>query len=346
MYLLLFFAFYARPLVARPLVANATYSPRSSRSPPRLSLRMAYAAAGPVSPPPLPGTRDHQFREIIAVIGERAQDLQDLLPFIDEINENMSSRQRKFLAGFGAIGQGGGDWGTDITNVVYSTAWHHLLIETGRKGWLRGVTSLNSSGNVIEMLFGLMYLSDRIPQMTCEAFLQLCEERQFAHAQDIWIPTYDFLLHRPEDLATLSNWRHILQDFVLAWRSLLREKSPVLFLFEPWTTNATWHPQRILSITECLRMGWPADADLLNAFFHHPMPPPAATCSAEAIQTYCSMANVSSTFGEGEVALIVEARLGPAHGCADPARCLACARLGPAHGCADPSGCLACTFPF
>jgi hypothetical protein len=318
------FCLYARPLVAQPLVANATYGPRSSRSPLRISLRMAYAAAIPVHRPPLPGTQDQQFREIIAVIGELAQDLRGIVPFIDEIYLNTSRRQRIFLASFGAIGQGDGDWGIDMTNVVYSTAWHYLLTETGRKLWLRGVASLNSSGNIIEMMFGLMYLSDKMPQMTCEAFLQLCEERQFAHFQDIWIPTYKFLLRQPVDLATLSNWRFILLDFVLAWRSLLRAKSSVLFLFEPWTTNATWDPKRILSITECLRMGWPADADLLNAFFHHPLPPPSATCSAEAIQTYCSIANGSSTFGEGEVALIVEAQLGPARGCADPSRCLAC----------------------
>jgi hypothetical protein len=74
MYLLLFFAFYARPLVARPLVANATYGHRSSRSPLRLSLRMAYAAASPVSPPPLPGTpagprRNYMWATLSSALG-------------------------------------------------------------------------------------------------------------------------------------------------------------------------------------------------------------------------------------------------------------------------------------
>jgi hypothetical protein len=231
-----------------------------------------------------------QFREIIAAIENRADDLHAILPFIDEIYQDLSSRQRTFLASFGAVGQEHGDWGTDVTNVVYSTAWHCLLAGTGRTLWLRDVTSLNTSGNMIEMMFGLMYLSDRMPQMTLEAFVQLCEGRQFTHARDIWISTYEFLAHRPEALATLSNWRHILQDFVLAWRRLLREESPVLFLFEPYTTNATWNPKRILSITECLRLGWPAEADLLNAFFHHPLPPPSATLPAEDIQRYWSIA--------------------------------------------------------
>jgi hypothetical protein len=59
MFVLLFFAFCARPLVAQPLVANATYGPESSRSPLRIMeelvpkrRRLAVSQSAPPMPPP------------------------------------------------------------------------------------------------------------------------------------------------------------------------------------------------------------------------------------------------------------------------------------------------------
>ena len=117
--------------------------------------------------------------------------LDSLLPYIEHIYTHVmpEEKQRRFVAAWGAVGQAHGDWGVDLTNVVYATAWHYLMQETSLICEARSVTSLNGSGNMIEMVLGLMYLVDRLP-LSLDDFHAECTRRQLEWARDYWRPTY------------------------------------------------------------------------------------------------------------------------------------------------------------
>jgi len=105
------------------------------------------------------------LRVTLQAIEDGAISLGRLLNYVEYIYTiaMTTERQRRFVSGWGAIGQANGDWGQDLTNVVYATAWHHLLEENGPPQLqIRNVTSLNNSGNMIEMLLGLIYLYETV----------------------------------------------------------------------------------------------------------------------------------------------------------------------------------------
>ena len=104
--------------------------------------------------------------------------VRELLPFCENMVKLCSERHRRFLSAWGAVGQAGGRWGIDIGNVTYATAWHHLLDEADTARWemCRTLTARVASGNVIEALFGVMYLTERSFQ-SMKQFTEEAEDR-------------------------------------------------------------------------------------------------------------------------------------------------------------------------
>ena len=177
-------------------------------------------------------------------------------------------------------------WGTDNGNVCYATAWANVLEAGDAHGMtIKYITGFESSGNVVELLFGLMYLADMMPEMSAAEFYAHCAEKELSWAKhDCWEPTYKFLVDNVAVLKKLVLWRSALEAYVCAFQKLLEHSA-----FTRWTTNATWDVKKILSAVDCLRMGWPAQPDLLDAFYRHPLPPPAATLSAAKLAYYWSL---------------------------------------------------------
>ena len=93
---------------------------------------------------------------------------------------------------------------------------------------------------------------------------------------------------------------------MLAWHWLFSGEQKTQAAFLPYLTNATWSAARILSIAECLRMGWPCDLNLLEAFYMHPLPPPAANLPTETIRVYWFLANSHRALRPGHRAVVAE----------------------------------------
>ena len=222
----------------------------------------------------------------LTIIEEMGVHLLGLLPYIDLLFQRLpAERLRRFLASWGACGQQSGQWGTDMTNVVYATAWCYLCQETGVPLRVRQVSGLNAAGNVIEMVLGLMFLAERLPGMSLETFRAQCRAWGFLWAADVWDETFDFVHSERFNLGELLGWRSTLEGFLRAWESLLRFDCPGTF--GPWTTNRTWDPARILCAVDCLHMGWPAtDRVLLEDFFQHPLPPPSALLPPQVLEAF------------------------------------------------------------
>ena len=227
-----------------------------------------------------------QMAESLKAIEDGSMQLEPLLPFIDNLFSLLNERSRRFVSSWGAIGQQGGLWGTDLGNVVYATAWNHLCQSTGRWFGVKSVTSLNGSGNIIEMLLGFMYLIDWLPaQALIGDFFAQCRAHKFTCFVDVWSSTYAFLKDNRDKLLVLSGWRASLEMYILAWRNLLFYDCPATF--SAWITKRSWDCKRILNAAECLRMGWPSHAlNLHEAFYEHPRPPPAAILPQHVIAGY------------------------------------------------------------
>ena len=127
----------------------------------------------------------------LLAIQDGSHKLESLLPFINFIytsDDMRGERHRRFVAAWGAVFQGTRGWGVDLTNIVYATAWCDLLQKTGVLLQMRQVSSLNSSGNMIEMLLGFMHLIDLLPQMSLEDFKVRCRLRNMLWAVDLGTP--------------------------------------------------------------------------------------------------------------------------------------------------------------
>ena len=96
-------------------------------------------------------------------IADGPRELSIMLNFWEHILAVATRKQRDHLALWGAMGQKTGAWGFDIGNVTYATVWHHLLSDNDVDLWrrCRSVTALVTSGNMIELAFGVMYLDER-----------------------------------------------------------------------------------------------------------------------------------------------------------------------------------------
>ena len=129
-------------------------------------------------------------------------------------------RQRRFLSAWGAVGQAHGRWGTDMGNVAYATAWHHLLQEADTARWptCRKITGRISSGNVVELLFGVMYLSDRNIQ-TFPQFVDLANSARFQVYADVYALTFDVIKQSKK----ISSW---FASIGLLWKPMFTEGPP------------------------------------------------------------------------------------------------------------------------
>ena len=218
---------------------------------------------------------EHNVGPVANTIGQIEQlslELEGMMPLVNWLYLQLRARPRRFLSHWGAIGQATGNWGQDFTNVIYTTAWQYLVSErTGDYFQAGVVTSLNNSGNMLEMSFGLMYLVDR-NYATYADFVKDCNDKDMSWATKEYPTAWKLLSDHEPYLAKLSAWREKLEKYVIGWHSLLREHC--IETFGAWTTNRTFDGPRILSAYECLRMGWPPnDKQLFEDMFKRPGPP-------------------------------------------------------------------------
>ena len=215
-----------------------------------------------------------------------------LLGFCEEMLRRWHERNRRFLSAWGAVGQAHGKWGHDIGNVTYATAWHHLLQEADTRRWpeCRKINGRVSSGNVIEILFGVMYLWERNFESRTH-FEVAAKERRFQCYQDVFASTWNLIMDHEEVFQWVTQHRFALETYVMAWHRLLfRAQSQWSTIFVRYKFNGTWNPKEILFAFEVMRMGH-AVADL-EMFKEHPLPPPLATVSARTWIKYLTHRDV------------------------------------------------------
>ena len=207
----------------------------------------------------------------------------ELLEFCEGFLHVWPAKERKFLSEWGRVGQAQGRWGDDFGNVVYATAWHHLLQEADTARWptCRKISARIPSGDVIEILFGVMYLSDRnfenFPQFVKHATI----DRRLECYKDVYHSTFDIIEHNKENFKLVTQYRTALETYVYGWRSLLfHAQSEWGTIFAQYRHKGTWDANEILIAFEVMRMGHPVA--LLRMFKHHPLPPPLATVGARA----------------------------------------------------------------
>ena len=98
---------------------------------------------------------------------------------------------------------GGEIWQTSFTrrrDTAFSRGTHkHLTFS--------GMTSRNSSGNILEMVLGLMYLGDMMLEMDLRNVFEISRLREMQWAYDLWSRSYGLLLHVSTHLHQLSLWR-------------------------------------------------------------------------------------------------------------------------------------------
>ena len=237
---------------------------------------------------------DHnrQDRESLDEIARGHKIVCELLEFCESALHEWSERQRKFLSAWGAVGQAHGKWGSDIGNVTYATAWHHLMQEADTRRWYtsRTVTARGPSGDMIEICFGCMYISDKKSQ-TLEAFVAHANYRRLHAYADVYESVFNLSKINAENWQRTSEYRFALETYVLGWRGLLFEaRSEWRRIFCQYNINATWNPKEILMAFEVMRLGHPVK--LLGMFKNHPLPPPSATIDAETWMKFWSPRNV------------------------------------------------------
>ena len=165
--------------------------------------------------------------------------------------------------------------------MTYATAWHHLLQEADTRRWpeCRKVTGRVSSGNVIEVLFGVMYLWEQNFESRTH-FEVAAKERRFQCYQDVFASTWNLIMDHEEVFQWVTQHRFALETYVLAWHRLLfHAQSQWNTIFVQYKLNATWKPKEILFAFEVMRMGPPVT--WLEMCEEHPLPPPKATVTAE-----------------------------------------------------------------
>ena len=209
-----------------------------------------------------------------------------LLEFCESILGVWSKRERRFLSAWGAVGQAQGRWGTDMGNVAYATAWHHLLQEADTAKWprCRQITGRVASGDVVETLFGVMYLSDLNVQ-TYSDFVEEATIRRMQAYEDVYESTFEIIKRNEENFKLVTQYRFALETYVYGWHHLLFEaRSEWRTIFVQHHHNATWNAKEILIAFEVMRLGHPVA--LLEMFKKHPLPPPSATVWAKTWVKY------------------------------------------------------------
>ena len=208
-------------------------------------------------------------------IANGPRDLSIMLNFWEHAMEKATRKQRNFLAAWGAMGQRNGAWGFDIGNVTYATVWHHLLSDNDVDLWrrCRSVTSLVTSGNMIELAFGVMFLDERNLQ-TFEEFEELARRHKMDYDRSRLHSTYTLLRQYGHYWHEVKLYRDALESYVRGWHGLLFEaKSDWKAIFARYQNNKTWRPNAILNAHEVMRLGH--ETQRLNEFLARPLPPPS-----------------------------------------------------------------------
>ena len=119
------------------------------------------------------------------------------------------------------------------------------------------VTSLVNSGNIIEMMLGLMWIADKPNLLTSEdEFVAECIKRDIGF-EDLWHSTYLQLSNAParDFLENLPSWRTKLEVFLMLWYHLLRSDCPPVPAMTPYLTNKSWNAPAIIAAFERLKTG-------------------------------------------------------------------------------------------
>ena len=231
-------------------------------------------------------------REFLDEIARGHRKACELLEFCESFLDVWNEKERKFLSAWGAVGQATGRWGQDIGNVTYATAWHHMLQEADTTRWhvCRRITARVASGNVIEILFGVIYLYDRNIQ-TLPEFAELARERHLNCYEDVYASTFLLIQRNVENFRWVAQYRFALETYVWGWRHLLFDaRSEWGAIFAQYNINATWNPKEILFAFEVMRMGHAVDD--LELFRQNPLPPPLAPVSPRAWREYLTHCGV------------------------------------------------------
>ena len=167
--------------------------------------------------------------------------------------EVTTSRQRDFLAAWGATMQNKGDWGDDAGNVVYAAGWGLLVALNNGKSQCCNITSLASSAQMMETLMGIMYWA-RAGLGTLEEFRAACVARKMGQTE-VWDSTYLFLKKEARGAETLLGWYGGLDEYLCWWGDLF-SGNVVGVLLARWKYVKHFLLERVLHVVECVRRGW------------------------------------------------------------------------------------------
>ena len=212
---------------------------------------------------------DVMLRGALQVIVESTHLLTRPMPhaFFEDSFRDWSERLRRFSSHFGSVGSGpvtnpwdcsdGWYGGTDRGNVYYAAAWGLIKDELPAASSLQRLTSLNSSGNMIEMLLGVLWLQANCSSMTKEEFFAYLKSREFGLFEDLYGVLYDRLLGPWRTLVLDQNLREPVETLVvtIAWVTSQSCAAPHFYHF---MSNRTFCGTRVLQMFENLRLGLPA----------------------------------------------------------------------------------------
>ena len=214
-------------------------------------------------------------RSSLELIADGPRELSIMLNFWEHILHVATRDERDFLAAWGAMGQRNGAWGFDIGNVTYATVWHHLLLDEDVDRWrrCRSVTSLVTSGNMIELAFGVMFLDERNLQ-TFEELAEVARRHKMDYDHRKLHSAYTLLTKYRHYWHEVKLYRDALERYVRGWHGLLFEaKSDWKAIFARYQNNQTSRPNAILNAHAVMRLGH--EPQRLNEFLARPLPPPS-----------------------------------------------------------------------
>ena len=182
-----------------------------------------------------------------------ARVLQPLLAAADGLRKIARKRQQDLLAAWGATLQSDGDWGEDQGNVVYAAAWGLLVALNNGVAQCCNITNTTNSGQVLEMLMGVMYWARR-GLGTLEEFRAACVSRKMGQ-MEVWDSTYHLLRRERRAAATLLGWYDGVDEYLRLWGELFAETG-VGGLLDRWNLKRTFVAEPVLHVVECVRRGW------------------------------------------------------------------------------------------
>ena len=212
---------------------------------------------------------DATIKDCVLEIDVIADHLPFLMTWLHDEYLDYPERLRRFFSHFGAVGARYHEnvLGEDLTNVVYAVTW--ALLKGAAPSHLyrcHNISSLNSSGNVLEGVMGLCWIieSDVVFDLTYVEFCQWVKQfKDIEIFQDVWHDAYDFLKKVRE-----RNWhQNILTRYMVF---LMETMSSLVYyvVFErnpggifPYKTKKQCSNEVIKKYAahfEAIRLGWPS----------------------------------------------------------------------------------------